>query len=497
MRLHRHLHGRHLRHFHRHHLCRVLFGRRRGRQDWLHRLRGGRAVHHRYVLEPHRRTHPAVRYGGRAHLCGRIDDGQRGQYRLERPRSRRSRLPHHRRHELHLFHLLRHRGGFHLLHDHQAVHGRKNMALTAGIVGLPNVGKSTLFNAITKAGAEAANYPFATIDPNVGMVEVPDERLQKLTELITPKKTVPTTFEFTDIAGIVKGASRGEGLGNKFLANIREVDAIVHVVRAFDDENVMREQGREDAFVDPLADIDTINLELILADLESVNKRYARVEKIARTQKDKDSIAEFNVLQKIKPVLEDGKSARTIDFTEDEQKIVKQLFLLTTKPVLYVANVDEDKVANPDDIEYVKQIREFAATENAEVVVISARAEEEISELDDEDKAFFLEDLGLTESGVDKLTRAAYHLLGLGTYFTAGEKEVRAWTFKRGIKAPQAAGIIHSDFERGFIRAITMSYDDLIAYGSEKAVKEAGRLREEGKDYVVQDGDIMEFRFNV
>ena len=371
------------------------------------------------------------------------------------------------------------------------------MALTAGIVGLPNVGKSTLFNAITKAGAEAANYPFATIDPNVGMVEVPDERLQKLTELINPKKTVPTTFEFTDIAGIVKGASKGEGLGNKFLANIREVDAIVHVVRAFDDENVMREQGREDAFVDPIADIDTINLELILADLESINKRYARVEKMARTQKDKDSVAEFTVLEKIKPVLEDGKSARTVSFTDEEQKIVKQLFLLTTKPVLYVANVDEDKVANPDSIAYVQQIRDFAATENAEVVVISARAEEEISELDDEDKAEFLEALGLTESGVDKLTRAAYHLLGLGTYFTAGEKEVRAWTFKRGIKAPQAAGVIHTDFERGFIKAEVIAYNDFIELGGEAGAKEAGKWRLEGKTYVVQDGDVMHFRFNV
>ncbi|MCL2114073.1 redox-regulated ATPase YchF [Lactococcus protaetiae] len=371
------------------------------------------------------------------------------------------------------------------------------MALTAGIVGLPNVGKSTLFNAITKAGAEAANYPFATIDPNVGMVEVPDERLNKLTELIKPKKTVPTTFEFTDIAGIVKGASRGEGLGNKFLANIREVDAIVHVVRAFDDENVMRENNREGSFIDPMADIETINLELILADLESVNKRYTRVEKVARTAKDKDAVAEFNVLKKIKPVLEDGKSARTIAFDDDELKVVKGLFLLTTKPVLYVANVSEDEVGEPNDIEYVKQIREFATTENAEVAVISARVEEEISELEEDEKAEFLEAIGLSESGVDLLTRAAYHLLGLATYFTAGEKEVRAWTFKRGMKAPQMAGIIHSDFEKGFIRAVTMSYDDLIKYGSEKAVREAGRLREEGKDYVGQDGDIMEFRFNV
>ena len=265
----------------------------------------------------------------------------------------------------------------------------------------------------------------------------------------------------------------------------------------FDDENVMRENNREDAFIDPMADIETINLELILADLESVNKRYARVEKVARTAKDKDAVAEFNVLKKLKPVLEDGKTARTIDFDEDETKVLKSLFLLTSKPVLYVANVSEDEVGEPDNIEYVKQIREFAATENAEVAVISARVEEEISELEDDEKAEFLEAIGLKESGVDMLTRAAYHLLGLATYFTAGEKEVRAWTFKRGMKAPQMAGIIHTDFEKGFIRAVTMSYDDLLKYGSEKAVREAGRLREEGKEYVGQDGDIMEFRFNV
>ncbi|MBO0470449.1 redox-regulated ATPase YchF [Enterococcus sp. DIV0242_7C1] len=366
------------------------------------------------------------------------------------------------------------------------------MALTAGIVGLPNVGKSTLFNAITKAGAEAANYPFATIDPNVGMVEVPDDRLLRLTELVKPKKTVPTTFEFTDIAGIVKGASKGEGLGNQFLSHIRQVDAICHVVRCFDDDNITHVEGR----VDPLADIDTINLELVLADLDSINKRYTRVAKIAKT-KDKDAVAELAVLDKLKPVLEEGLSARTIDFTEDEQKIVKSLFLLTAKPILYVANVSEDEVSDSDNNPYVQQVRTFAANENAEVIVVCARAEEEIAELDDEDKAEFLEALGIEESGLDQLIRAAYDLLGLATYFTAGEQEVRAWTFRKGIKAPQAAGIIHTDFERGFIRAETVSFDDLNTYGNMQAAKEAGKVRLEGKEYIVQDGDVMLFRFNV
>lgn len=366
------------------------------------------------------------------------------------------------------------------------------MALTAGIVGLPNVGKSKLFNAITKAGAEAANYPFATIDPNVGIVEVPDHRLNKLTELVKPKKTVPTTFEFTDIAGIVKGASKGEGLGNKFLSHIRQVDAICHVTRCFDDENITHVEGR----VDPLDDISTINLELILADLETVEKRIGRVEKLSK-QKDKDAVAEYNVLVKLREAFENDKPARAIEFNEEEEKIVRNLFLLTRKPVLYVANVSEEDVSSPDDNKYVQQVREFAASENSEVIVVCARAEEEIAELEDEDKLEFLEALGIEESGLDQLIRSAYTLLGLATYFTAGVQEVRAWTFIKGMKAPQCAGIIHTDFERGFIRAEVVAYDALLEYGSEQAAKEAGKVRLEGKEYEMKDGDVVHFRFNV
>ncbi|VDG20307.1 redox-regulated ATPase YchF [Lactiplantibacillus mudanjiangensis] len=366
------------------------------------------------------------------------------------------------------------------------------MALTAGIVGLPNVGKSTLFNAITKAGAEMANYPFATIDPNVGMVEVPDSRLDRIQELIPAKKVVPTTFEFTDIAGIVKGASKGEGLGNKFLENIRQVDAIVHVVRAFDDDNITHVTGK----VDPQDDIETINLELSLADLEAVDKRLAKVQRAAKGS-DKEAKAELAVLETIKPALEAGKPVRSLTFNEEDQAIVRGLFLLTAKPVLYVANIAEDDMADPESSKYYKIVEDYAKNEGAQAIGVAAEAEEEIAELDDDDKADFLAAEGVEEPGLNKLIRASYKLLGLETFFTAGGKETRAWTFKRGTKAPQAAGIIHSDFERGFIRAEIMSFDALDEAGSEAKVKENGKLRLEGKDYVMQDGDIVEFRFNV
>ncbi|WP_019635539.1 redox-regulated ATPase YchF [Paenibacillus fonticola] len=366
------------------------------------------------------------------------------------------------------------------------------MALKAGIVGLPNVGKSTLFNAITQAGAESANYPFCTIDPNVGVVEVPDERLDKLTELVVPNRTVPTAFEFVDIAGLVRGASKGEGLGNKFLAHIREVDAIVHVVRCFEDENITHVDGK----INPISDIQTINLELILADLDSVEKRIERSRKNMKSG-NKQYAQEVEVLERVKEALYNDMPARSVELSDDEKLIVRDLHLLTLKPVLYAANVSEDGVADADSNPFVQQVKEFAAAENAEVVPISAKVEAEIAELEGDDKAMFLEELGLEASGLDRLINAAYRLLGLYTYFTAGVQEVRAWTIRKGTKAPGAAGVIHTDFERGFIRAEVVSYDDLLAAGSMNVVKERGQLRLEGKEYVVQDGDIMHFRFNV
>ena len=363
-----------------------------------------------------------------------------------------------------------------------------------GIVGLPNVGKSTLFNSLTKAGAESANYPFCTIDPNVGVVTVPDERLNVLGEMYHTKKIIPAAIEFVDIAGLVKGASKGEGLGNQFLANIREVDAIVHVVRCFENSNIVHVDGN----INPLRDIETINLELVFSDLEILERRISKVSKVARN--DKSAAKELALLNKIKAHLEDGKLAKTFEEADDEeeQAWLESYNLLTYKPVIYAANVSEDDLA--DDAannEGVQAVREYAKGEQSEVFVVCAEIEAEISELDDDEKKMFLEDLGLEESGLEKLIKASYKLLGLISYLTAGEPEVRAWTITEGTKAPQAAGKIHSDFERGFIRAEVVSYDDLIACGSHTAAKEKGLIRLEGKDYVVKDGDIMLFRFNV
>ena len=366
------------------------------------------------------------------------------------------------------------------------------MSLTAGIVGLPNVGKSTLFNAITNQKILAENYPFATIEPNVGIVTVPDKRMDKLKEMYEPNRFIPTAYEFTDIAGLVKGASKGEGLGNKFLSHIREVDAIVEVVRCFDDGKIIHVEGN----IDPIRDIETINLELSISDLEIIQNRLERISKKARTTKDKNDLLELETLEQCKKALEENTPIRQLDLTKDQQKIIKTYSFLTAKPIIYLANIKESELANPDN-EYVKQVKEYASHENAKVVSLCAKVEEEISEMDEEDKKEMLEALGVEESGLNKLITATYDILGLATYFTVGKDEVRAWTFRKGMNAKECAGIIHTDFEKGFIRAEVMSYDDLIECGSELKVKEAGKARLEGKDYKMQDGDICHFRFNV
>ncbi|MBQ3408034.1 MAG: redox-regulated ATPase YchF [Clostridia bacterium] len=360
-----------------------------------------------------------------------------------------------------------------------------------GIVGLPNVGKSTLFNAITNAGAECANYPFCTIEPNVGVVPVPDIRLDNLAKMYNPEKVTHAVIEFVDIAGLVKGASKGEGLGNKFLSHIREVDSIAQVVRCFEDPNVVHVDGS----IDPVRDIDTINLELVLADLETVEKRLERAKKNLKA--DKKYQAEIDVLEKLKEALEAGKTARTVSLNEEENELIKDAFLLTIKPTLYIANVSEEQLADSDNDENVKKVKEIAKNEGAEVIPLCVKIEEELASIDDSEKKDMLDMLGLSESGLDKVIKSSYDLLGLMSFLTAGEPEVRAWTIKKGTKAPQAAGKIHSDIERGFIRAEIVSYDDLMREGSMNAAKEKGLLRSEGKDYIMQDGDIVLFRFNV
>lgn len=366
------------------------------------------------------------------------------------------------------------------------------MSLTAGIVGLPNVGKSTLFNAITKQEILAANYPFATIDPNVGTVIVPDKRIEVLESMYNPDRTIPTTFEFTDIAGLVKGASKGEGLGNKFLSHIRETDAIVEVVRCFEDNNVIHVDGN----VDPIRDIEVINVELILADLEIIDNRINKIGKKAQTTRNKDDLKEYNLLVRIKESLEKNNPVRNIELDEEEEKILSSFNLITKKPIIYVANVSENDITSNGN-EYVQKLKDYASKEESEVVMICAKIESELAELEEEEKIEFLHELGIEESGLSQLIKATYHLLGLKTYFTVGTDEVKAWTFKDGMKAPACAGIIHTDFEKGFIRAEVMSYDDLIDCGSELKVKEAGKMRLEGKEYIMQDGDICHFRFNV